>query len=64
MKQMQCIESCRAEGYAYVVVNNVDNKCECIIETADTVKGPLPHQCSDAMKYKVINILKYRKIQL
>ena len=50
---MQCIESCRAEGYAYVVVNNVDNKCECIIETADTVKGPLPHQCSDAMKYKV-----------
>ena len=65
---MQSIESCRYENFPYAIVNNVDNKCSCSVETALSIPGPLPHLCTEDLKHKVMsenqkstcNVVPYR----
>ena len=53
---MQCIESCRFFSFDYAVANNLDGACSCSRQSAATVSGPLPHQCTDAMKHEIYSV--------
>ena len=53
---MQCIESCRFFSFDYAVANKVDGVCSCSRLSAATVSGPLPHQCTDAMKHEIYSV--------
>ena len=55
--QMQCIESCRFFSFDYAVANKVDGVCSCSRQSAATVSGPLPHQCTDAMKHEIYSVV-------
>ena len=53
---MQCIESCRFFSFDYAVANKLDGACSCSRQSAATVSGPLPHQCTDAMKHEIYSV--------
>ena len=53
---MQCIESCRFFSFDYAVANKLDGACSCSRQSGATVSGPLPHQCTDAMKHEIYSV--------
>ena len=50
---MQCVESCRSEGYSYAIENIVDKECHCSKVLDSNLVKLSPHSCNDDRKYRV-----------